>query len=125
MLSSDHRYAVLPPWGVKLPHPLLRNTPAKSFASLKVLLPCPCSCDGASAAVPRNAGRSRSCFVPGQAFVHGYGGDLNRSAGKRWPGCCLRPQRGRLRSAPWQAKGSPGSRVPSLLQGGDGSYKQV
>ena len=123
MLSSDLRCAVLLLWAVKLPQlPLFCLTLcSKIVREPTVLLPWPCSCHGASAALHRNAGSSRSCFVPGQAFVHGYGGDLNRSAAKRWPGCCLRPQKGRLRSAPWQAKGSPGSRCPKppqVLSGG-------
>ena len=116
MLSSDLRCAVLLPWAAKLGYPLLPCTPAKSFASLKELLPWPCSCHGASAALPRNAGRSACCSVHDQAFVHGYRCDLDRAAFQRWPGCCLRPQEGRLRSAPWQAKGSPASRPRKLHQ---------
>ena len=98
---------------------------AKSFASLQVLLLWPCCCDGASAALAGNAGRSESWSVAGQALAHGYRADPDRQAAHRWPACCLRPQRGPSRSAPWQAKGSPGSRPPFIPQVLNGGSRQV
>ena len=97
---------------------------AKSFASLQVLLPWPCCCDRASAALAGNAGRSESWSVAGQALSHGYRADPDRQAAHRWPACCVRPQRGPLRSAPWEAKGSPGSRSPQPPQVSSGGSRQ-
>ena len=98
---------------------------AKSFASLQVLLLWPCCCDGASAALAGNAGRSESWSVAGQALSHGYRADPDRQAAPRWPACCLRPPKGRLRSAPWQAKGSPASPAPKPPQVLNGGSHQV
>ena len=92
---------------------------AKSFASLQVLLPWPCCCDGASAALAGNAGRSESWSVAGQALSHGYRADPDRQAAHRWPACCVRPQRGPLRSAPWQANGSPARHAWALQYRGN------
>ena len=83
-----------------------------------------CCCDGASAALAGNAGRSESWSVAGQALAHGYRADPDRQAAHRWPACCVRPQRGPLRSAPWEAKGSPGSRSPQPPQVSSGGSRQ-
>ena len=97
----------------------------KSFATPKQVLPWLGSQNVASAALAGDAGRSGSCSVPGKALADDYRRHLDRVAGQRWPDCCLRPQRGRLRSAPLQAQGSPASRAPSLPQVLSGSSHQV
>ena len=81
--------------------------------------------DVASAALAGDAGRSGSCSVPGKALADDYRRHLDRVAGQRWPDCSLRPQSGRLRSAPLQAQGSPASRAPSLPQVLSGGSHQV
>ena len=81
--------------------------------------------DGASAALACDDGRPGGCSAPGQALAHGYRADPDRQAAPRWPACCLRPPKGRLRSAPWQAKGSPASRPRKLHQVLNGGSHQV
>ena len=95
------------------------------FACLLALGLAPGLRDGASAALACDDGRPGGCSAPGQALAHGYRADPDRQAAPRWPACCLRPPKGRLRSAPWQAKGSPASPAPKPPQGGNRGSHQV
>ena len=81
--------------------------------------------DGASAALACDDGRPGGCSTPGQALAHGYRADPDRQSAPRWPCLLPQPPKGRLRSAPWQAKGSPASPAPKPPQGGNRGSHQV